>query len=155
MYVDFVKVNPRVLNQNKRYRNKIILKQNNLDEHCYERFFYPGFNCEKDLFTFRWQSTIEIQKKWEKFARQAYKKHNAYVMATVPSDKLLVWNLKVSIVKYIILSASLRIFRTDGSHFASSSENRFQMNQSPAKMSVGQTFQPGFTGTRFILSIKI
>ena len=52
-------------------------------------------DVNKELQTYKWQTTLEYQRKWEKYARQAYKKHNAYVMATVPSDRLLVWNLKV------------------------------------------------------------
>ena len=52
-------------------------------------------DVNKELFTYKWQTTMEYQRKWEKYARQAYKKHNAYVIATVPSDRLLVWNLKV------------------------------------------------------------
>ena len=59
------------------------------------KYVFPGMDVSSEMFTTRWQTALKNQEKWEKVARQAYKKHNAYVKATVPPNRLLVWNVKV------------------------------------------------------------
>ena len=91
-------------------------------------------DVNKELQTYKWQTTLEYQRKWEKYARQAYKKHNAYVMATVPSDRLLVWNLKVRDLFLILMYPFMpffvkQLFRMDGNRFVDFWENRYQMSQ--------------------------
>merc|ERR1712235_5218 len=48
------------------------------------------------LFDTKWsvQKQIEIVTREETRLKQGYRKHNAYVIATVPKENLLVWNLK-------------------------------------------------------------
>ena len=90
----------KAANMHKLCTNEHLFSKNNvyfLDKYSFHQYALPGIDCEKEIFTHKWQTMVNSLTKWEKNAREGYKKHNDHVMATVPSDRLLVWNLKVII----------------------------------------------------------
>lgn len=57
-----------------------------------ERYLFPGVRAEKRFFS--WQGKIQYLSQFYNTAAEGYEKHNALVKSIVPSENLLIWDVK-------------------------------------------------------------
>lgn len=63
-----------------------------IDGYCMKTYFMPGLDPAKRFFLV--ENFLDYMESFNRVMRQSYNRHIAYVKATVPADRLLVWNIK-------------------------------------------------------------